>query len=158
MKHGITEGALAWPATMKKQKDGGVLVRFRDIGQATTQGDDMADAAAQARDALSEAIAAFIKGRMDIPAPTAPCRGEVTVRPDEVIALKALVYSGMRENGFSNVDMAARLGLDEKEIRRMIDPAQRGTKISRYAAALAVCHVEIEVAARSTEPLRIVDA
>lgn len=157
MKHGLTDGALAWPATMKNQKGGGVLVRFRDIPQATTEGEDMADAASMARDALSEAIAAFIKGRMDIPAPSAPRKGEVAVHPEEAIALKALVYSAMRDNGISNVDMAARIGVDEKEVRRMLDPALTGTKISRYAVALAVCNIEIEIAARSTEPLRVVN-
>lgn len=157
-KKGLLKARLAWPARLDEQDDGTVIVTFRDIPAAMTQGDDRADTMAMARDALDEALAAYIKAREDIPAPSRAARGEILVAPDAAVALKALVHTAMRADGVSNVDMAARLGIDEKEVRRMLDPAHTGTKISRYEAALAACDIEVAVSAFSTPPLRVVNA
>ncbi len=157
-KKDILDTRMAWPASAETQDDGGVLVRLRDIPGALTEGADRAEALVNASDALSEAIAATMAGREDIPPPSKRRTGEFMVAPDAVIAFKAIVYAAMRANGLSNIDMAARLGVDEKEIRRMLDPAHTGTRVSRYVTALAVCDIEIEVAARPAPTLRVVPA
>ena len=43
-------------------------------------------------------------------------------------AMKAALYLTMREQGFNKSDLARRLGVDEKEARRMLDPKHR-TKV-----------------------------
>ena len=149
MKHGIIEGRLAWPAILAEEDDGCVTIGFRDIPQAHSFTDSLAAAPAMAADALDTALAAFIKSRMDIPPPSRRRAGEIAVAPDPVIALKALVYTAMRARGMTQTDMAEQLGVDPKEIRRMLDPAHTGTRVSRYADALAVCEIEIEVGART---------
>lgn len=127
---------MAWPARLERQKDTSYLVTFRDIPEAVTEGADRDEALLMAADALDEAVAAMIKARRDIPAPSAPEKGEIVMPLEITLAFKATVWLAMREAGLSNVGMAERLGVDEKEIRRMLDPAYTGTKISRYEDAL----------------------
>lgn len=157
-KEAILADRLSWPASATAQEDGSVLVLFRDIRSAMTEGATRAEALENASDALAEAIAATMNAREDIPPPSKRRAGEFMVAPDAVIAFKAMVYTAMRGSGLTNVDMAARLDVDEKEIRRMLDPAHTGTRVSRYVTALAVCDIEIEVGARSTAPRRSVRA
>lgn len=142
----ILASRLVWPATVEEQ-DGGYLVRFRDIPEAITDGVDRAEAVVNAADALAEALAATMLAREDIPAPSKRRAGEVMVSPGAVIALKALVYSAMRAEGLTQAELAERLDVDPREVRRMLDPAHTGTKVARYGAALAVCGIELEIAA-----------
>jgi antitoxin HicB len=51
-------------------------------------------------------------------------------------AVKAALYLALRETGLSKVELAARLGCDEKEVRRLLDP-RHPSKLPRLQAALA---------------------
>ena len=53
----------------------------------------------------------------------------------------------MRDAGISRVELARRMGLNEKEVRRMLDP-YHGTRSERLEQALAVLgrHAEVRVA------------
>jgi antitoxin HicB len=103
---------------------------------------------AEARDCLDEAVAGTIARRESIPPADAPKRGERMVPLDASLAFKALLYMVMEDSGMTKVDLAARLGIDEKEVRRMLDPAHRGTRIVRYETALAACGFAAEVSVR----------
>ena len=50
-------------------------------------------------------------------------------------AMKAALYLTMREQGFNKSDLARRLGVDEKEARRMLDP-KHITKVPALEQAL----------------------
>jgi antitoxin HicB len=53
------------------------------------------------------------------------------------MAAKAALYLAMREAGMTNVQLARRIGRDEKEVRRMLDP-RHPTKLPRIKEALEV--------------------
>jgi antitoxin HicB len=53
------------------------------------------------------------------------------------MAAKAALYLAMREAGITNVQLARKLGCDEKEVRRMLDP-RHPTKLPRIKEALEV--------------------
>jgi len=53
------------------------------------------------------------------------------------MAAKAALYLAMREAKISNVELARRLGCDEKEVRRMLNP-RHATKLPRIQAALEI--------------------
>ena len=89
-----------------------------------------------AADCLEEAIAARIDDGRDIPSPSAPKRGELTVSVPPSMALKAAVYLAVREAGISNSEFARRMKL-EKEARRILDP-HHPTKLARIEAVLSV--------------------
>ena len=139
---------MAWPAKFARQSDGSWLVTFRHFPFAATDGDSKEEAFVEARDCLDEAVAGTIARRETMPAPDAAKRGERMVPLDAALAFKAILYRVIQESGISKVDLAVRMGVDEKEVRRMLDPAHRGTKVARYEAALAACGFIVEVSAR----------
>jgi antitoxin HicB len=52
-------------------------------------------------------------------------------------AAKTALYLALRQDGLTKSEFAARLGCDEKEVRRLLDPRHR-SKLPRIQAALAV--------------------
>ena len=50
---------------------------------------------------------------------------------------KAPLYVAMRQPGISKMQLAKRLGVDEKEIRRLLDP-HYGSKLPRIAQAISL--------------------
>ena len=130
-----TERGFVWPAKLEDQEDGHVLVTFVDFPDALTEGDDHADALDQAPDCLEEAIAIRLIEGEDIPAPSRRRAGTVLVPLAPLFAAKTALYLAMREQGVNNTRLAERMGCDEKEIRRLLDP-RHGSKIERIDAAL----------------------
>jgi antitoxin HicB len=116
--------------------EGGFVVSFPDLPEAITQGDDAAEALSQAADALEEAVAGRIRRGDEIPAPSRPRPGQPVVPVPAQTAVKAALYLALRESGLSKVELAARLGCDEKEVRRLLDP-RHPSKLPRFQAALA---------------------
>jgi antitoxin HicB len=53
------------------------------------------------------------------------------------MAAKAALYLSMVETGITNAQLARKLGCDEKEVRRMLDP-RHPTKLPRIKEALDV--------------------
>jgi antitoxin HicB len=53
------------------------------------------------------------------------------------MAAKTSLYLAMRELGVTRSQLAQRLGVDEKEVRRMLDP-RHATKLPRIEQALGI--------------------
>ncbi len=126
-----------YPAKLTPESQGGFMVRFPDLPEAITSGTDRQDALAQAADCLEEAIAGRIADGLDIPAPSSPRKTQVLVPVPAPTAAKAALYLAMREAQVRNTELARRLGCDEKEVRRMLDPSHP-TKLPRIQQALQV--------------------
>ena len=127
-----------YPAKFERGAKPGILVvTFRDIPEAITQGNGEKDAIWQAADCLDEAIAGRIADGRDIPKPSKPMRRERLIPVPAPTAAKAALYLAMRDARMSNVHLARRLGCDEKEVRRMLDP-RHPTKLPRINQALEV--------------------
>jgi antitoxin HicB len=125
-----------YPARFEHGDKAGVLViTFRGLPEAITQGNGEKDALWQAADCLEEAIAGRIADGRDIPKAARAARGERLIPVPAPMAAKAALYLAMREAGISNVQLARKLGCDEKEVRRMLDP-RHPTKLSRIKEAL----------------------
>ena len=114
----------------------GFVVSFRDFPEAHTQGENEADALSMAADCLDEAIAARIVANESIRAPSRPARGDRLVAPSGLMAAKAALYLALRQSKVSKSALARRLGCDEKDVRRLLDP-RFGSKLPRIEAALA---------------------
>jgi len=125
----------SYPVTLKPEQQGGFTVLFPDLPEAITCGDNRRDALVQAADCLEEAIASRIADGRQIPAPSRSRRGQQLVPVPAPMAAKAALYLAMKEAGVTNVEMASRLGVDEKEVRRMLDP-RHPTKLPRIQDAL----------------------
>ena len=95
------------------------------------------DAHWQAADCLEEAIAGRIARGGEIPKASSAARGERLIPVPAPMAAKAALYLAMGEAGMTNVQLARKLGCDEKEVRRMLDP-KHPTKLPRIKEALDV--------------------
>ena len=126
-----------FPVLLRRAKEGGYVVICRDLPQLVTQGDDAEDALEQASDAMDEVFAAYLTEGMDFPAPSKARRGEHLVAPPPETVAKAALYVAMRKAGISKVQLARRLGVDEKEVRRLLDP-HYGSKLPRIAKAISL--------------------
>jgi len=124
-----------YPARVQKDKAGFFLVTFPDFPEAATDGESIEESLHNAADALEEAIAGRINRGEPIPRP-----GPVKARQRRVpvpaqVAVKAALYMAVKDAGIKNTELARRLGADEKEVRRLLDPHHR-SKLPRLEAAL----------------------
>ncbi len=122
---------------LKAAEEGGFVVTCRDLPQLITQGDSLAHALAEAADAMDEVFAAYLINGMAFPQPTKAKAGEVLVSPPATTVAKTALYVAMRESGITKVQLAERLGVDEKEVRRLLDP-HYSSKLPRIAQAIAL--------------------
>jgi antitoxin HicB len=125
-------------------KDGGYVVTFRDLPEAITQGDSVSECLTEAVDCLEEAIAARIDDNREIPQPSTHHEGEYLVELPLTMVFKTLVYQAFREKEINKTQLAHQLNLDEKEIRRILNP-RHGTKLSTIERVLSALGKKIEV-------------
>ena len=137
-----------YPARLRPDSTGELIVSFRDLPECLTSGADEAEALAEAADALEEAIAGRIDDAERIPAPSARRSGEHHVAVPAGTAAKAALALALRESRLSRVTLAQRLGVDEKAVRRMLDPRHR-TAVHRIEAALRVLGQELVIETRA---------
>jgi antitoxin HicB len=116
-------------------EEGGFVVTCRDLPQLVTQGEDLENALIEAADAMDEVFAAYMHGGLTLPAPSRARKGERVVSPPAETMAKAALYVAMKDAGISKVQLAKRLGIDEKEVRRLLDP-HYGSKLPRIAQAV----------------------
>jgi antitoxin HicB len=135
----------SYPASFLQEKTGGFHVRFPDLQEALTGGDDLEDTFLQAADCLAEAIAGRIARGDEIPPPSRPKRGQHLISVPLYLAPKLALYLAMREQHIRNTELARRLGLSETVIRRMLDP-KHATKPEKVQAALAALGKRIVLA------------
>jgi antitoxin HicB len=126
-----------YAVTLTSAEEGGFVVTCRDLPQLVTQGEDVADALAQASDAMDEVFAAYMQGKKAFPTPSKAQHGEHRVAPPAETVAKAALYVAMRETHVTNVQLAKQLGVDEKEVRRLLDP-HYASKLPRIAQAIAI--------------------
>jgi antitoxin HicB len=122
-----------YPVLLTAADEGGYVVTCRDLPQLVTQGETEQDALEQASDAMDEVFATYLIEGIDFPAPSKARRREHLVSPPA----KAALYVAMRQAGISKIQLARRLGVDEKEVRRLLDP-HYGSKLPRIAKAISL--------------------
>lgn len=127
-----------YPVSLTQEKvEGGFVVRFIDLPEAITQGENVDDALLEAADCLEEAIANRIAMGLTIPNASTTKKGQYSVPLPAQMAAKAALYIAIQEIGISKVELARKLGCDEKEVRRLLDP-HHSSKIPRIEAALSI--------------------
>ena len=134
----------SYAAKFTADKDGGYVVTFRDVPEAITQGDTIEECREQAAGALQAAIETYIERRMPIPPPSDKKRYEYVISLPMRTALKVAVYMGMLELRMNNVALAKRMHVNEKEVRRMLDP-KHPTKADTLEQALAALGKKVEI-------------
>ena len=135
----------SYPASFLPEANGkGLHVRFPDLPEALTGGDDLADALLEATDCLAEAIAGRIARGDRIPPPSKAKRGQRLVSVPLYLVPKLALYLAIRERGIPNTELARRLGVSETVVRRMLNP-KHDTRPEKLQAALVALGKRIVV-------------
>ena len=114
---------------------GNIVVTFPDVPEVVTQGRGEADARAMAEEALGLGLLSYlVRGKL-LPKSRAKGRNlvDIAVAPD--VAAKLAVLESFAAAGISKSELARRIGKDEKEVRRILDP-KHPTKLPALTAAL----------------------
>lgn len=136
-----------YPARFTIGSDGRVLVEFVDLPRVATDGGDNREAMEEAMDALGSDLSIRLSRREEIPTPSQAKRGQRQVPVPLWLAPKLALYLAMRDQRVSNSELARRLGLHERVVRRMLDP-EHATKAEKIQAALAVLGKQLTVDVR----------
>ncbi len=138
--------AFEYPARLTTGSDGRVLVEFIDFPRLATDGKNKREALEEAMDALGSDLSIRLSHHEQIPAPSVPKRSHRMVPVPLWLAPKLALYLAMRDRQMNNSELARRLGVHERVVRRMLDP-RHGTRTEKIQAALVVLgkHITVEV-------------
>src|SRR5437867_12849782 len=139
--------AFAYPAKFTAGSGGRVLVEFADLPRVATDGKEEREAFEEAIDALGSDLSIRLSRREEIPAPSAAQRNHRLAPVPLWRAPKLALYLAMRDQEVNNSELARRLGIHERVVRRMLDP-QHATKAEKIQAALAVLGKQMTVEVR----------
>lgn len=125
--------------------DGRFSVHCRDFPELNATADDHAGALDLAAAHMDAIFVTYMQAGKVLPLPSTPREGESLVSPKgaETIA-KAALWAAMREAGISKVQLAKRLDVDEKEVRRLLDPHYK-SKLPKITHAIELLGRKLRV-------------
>jgi antitoxin HicB len=124
-----------YPALIEPGEEQGFVVTFPDVPEAVTQGEDRPEALAMGAEALGLALLTYLRQGRPLPRSRA-ARGLTPVTVEPEIAAKIAVLEAFADAGISKAELARRIGKDEREVRRILDP-RHATKLGALRAALS---------------------
>jgi antitoxin HicB len=117
---------LEYPVTLRPLDNGTVMAKFIDVPEALTCGRDEKEALRLAQEALVLALTeGYMAVKRSVPTPSKPKRGQPMVTVPPLVAAKLAVYQAMLEEGVTQVELAARLHQDDRQVRRLLDVKHR---------------------------------
>ena len=125
---------LVHPLTLTTYASGQVGVRFADVPEAITAGATEAAALAAAEDALIVALSGYVGASRPLPRASRPAPGQQVVALPARVALKFAIHAAMRQSGMTQALLADRLGIDARQVRRILDIDHESTLAQMEAA------------------------
>ena len=111
------------------------VVTFPDVYGANTCGWSWEEAVEMAEDCLGVALGFYVDKGEDIPVPSAVGDGQILVPVPLIVAAKLTLYTAIREQGITRKARAARVGMQQDAVRKLLDPGYR-SHISQVEKAL----------------------
>lgn len=127
---------MQYPATFTPE-EGKIVVRFRDIPEAITQGDDEADALLMAEDVLISSMDFYVEDKRPVPMPSPAQAGERLIFLPASATAKVLLLNEMLAQQIGPSELARRLAISPQGANRLVDLAH-ATKIDQIEQALRV--------------------
>ena len=134
----------AYPVRFERAEEGGWVISSRDLPELWSQAEDDEDRVEVAEGALQAAFEYRIMKKEPLPQPSKPRTNEQLVTVPVETATKAALHMVVAEEKVTKTELAKRLALDEKEVRRLMDP-QHASKVPRIAQALAAYGKRIQI-------------
>jgi antitoxin HicB len=123
----------------------GMVVSFPDVPEAITEGHDETEARLRAEEALGLALLTYPLRGLALPKAKTRRRGMVPIAVAPDVAAKLAVLEAFNEAQISKAELARRLGKDEKEVRRILDPRHQ-TKLTALTDTLRILGKRLVVA------------
>jgi antitoxin HicB len=124
----------AWPVDLITAEEGGYIVNFPDMPNGWSQGEDRAEALAQAEDLLEEIVLGRMAYGEEVPLPSA-ADGRPTVTLPPLTAAKLEAYRAMCAAGLNKRQLAERLGWQPSQVTRLFD-GRHASRLDQIEAAL----------------------
>jgi len=134
----------AYPSKIVRAREGGWLITFRDFPEGHSQAEDGQDVIDIAEGLLQACVEGRLLDGIEVPEPSATRAGEIVVGVPLETATKAALFSAVAATGNSRLALAKALRMDEKEIRRMLDP-RHPSKLPRLARVLKALGKELRI-------------
>jgi len=138
----------SYPVILTKDENDTIIAQFPDVPEAITVGADKNNALHWAQDALVVALTGYIEERRDIPQPSKPKKGQKTVPLPAQVAMKIAIYQGMRDQGITQASLGECIGVDGRQIRRILD-LDHNTSLSQLVRALKCLGKELVIDVRN---------
>lgn len=135
-----------YPYNLTPEPEGGYTITFPDVPGAISCAETEADASRHGADALISILSSMVEDSERIPAPS-PARGRPVVILPALDAAKLALHEAMLDAAISNRELGARIGKDEKVVRRLRDPLYK-SKIEHVEAALRALGKRLEISVR----------
>ncbi len=135
---------LCYPADLRNYGRGTVGLFFPDVPEAATVGKTKTEALDRAADALVVALSAYVDDGRPIPAPSRARRGQPVVCLPPLAALKLAIHDAMTQQKITQTALAGRLGIDGRQVRRILD-LDHESKFSQIEAALELLGLRASV-------------
>lgn len=141
---------MKYPALLKTEKDG-VVVTFRDIPEALTQGRTYEEALEMAEDALITSMDFYFEDNRQVPLPSKPKENEVLIELPISVASKVSLLNTLLTEHITQADLAKRMGIKPQQVTRIVD-LEHTTKIDTLQKALRAVGKELTLSVKeSTE-------
>lgn len=126
------------------KEDDSCVITCRDLPEAISQA-SINENRVEVAECLQAALKSRIRDNEALPVASKPRWGETVVSPPATTAAKVALYDAMREAGISKIELARKLGIDEREVRRMLDTGH-GTKLPCIAEAVEALGQHLHIA------------
>lgn len=143
---------MSYPVTLKSYKDGQVGVFFADVPEAITAGTNEAEALDRAQDALTVALSSYLDDGRPLPVPSKAKRGQPMIVLPPRVAIKLAVHEAMCEQGVTQAQLGELLGIDGRQVRRILD-LDHESNLSQLEAALAALGLRASVSVTKVSPI-----
>lgn len=143
---------MIYPVSFKTYASGQVGAFFADVPEAITQGATQVEALDRSQDALVVALSGYLDDGRAIPAASKPKRGQPVVAVPPRAAIKLAIHAAMREQSMTQATLAERLGIDGRQVRRILD-LDHESKLSQLEGALAALGLRAAVSVSKVSPV-----
>ena len=143
---------MSYPVTLKSYRGGQVGVFFADVPEAITAGTNEAEAMDRAQDALTVALSSYLDDGRPLPVPSKAKRGQPMVVLPPRVAIKLAIHEAMCEQGVTQMQLGELLGIDGRQVRRILD-LDHESKLSQLEAALAGLGLRASVSVTKISPV-----
>lgn len=135
---------MKYPAHFEPAEEGGFVITFRDIPEAITQGDDLAEALKEAESSLVDAMDFYFEDGRAVPPPSQAQDGEHLIPLPASLTLKILLLNEMVTQKVGPSELARRLGTSPQVVNRLVD-LRHPTKIDTVEEALGCLGKRLEL-------------